>query len=145
MKRKGNWLFLLLFIIILIVVFISNSHKFVLIYHNKNGSFNYNLLEWKIYTKEEYKTLLCQTNMRSLTSALEMFIQENPTNIESVVKNFTWLRQYMNIQKFPKCPDGGKYSVEKDDKGYYYIHCSVHGDLPYSKLTRLKNNPHERE
>ncbi|MDD5092222.1 MAG: hypothetical protein PHQ23_15080 [Candidatus Wallbacteria bacterium] len=69
----------------------------------------------------------CVANMRTLESALEMYLMEHEDSHPQIDQ----LKPYMQGQSIPGCPvsgDKSSYSVRVDDDGCH-IYCSIHNSL----------------
>ena len=75
--------------------------------------------------RRKAKKRACVSNMKTIEGATELFRMEHsvdtPVNLKKLVQNGY-------IKKMPRCPSGGKYSVEIG-KNKTYIKCTTHGDI----------------
>ncbi|MDD2714382.1 MAG: prepilin-type N-terminal cleavage/methylation domain-containing protein [Candidatus Wallbacteria bacterium] len=72
------------------------------------------------------KCKACVANMRTMESALEMYMMENASTTKPAI---TTLTGYVQGNKIPKCPTTqmeGSYTISGSDVTGYYIACSIH-------------------
>ncbi|MDD2717692.1 MAG: hypothetical protein PHW04_17525, partial [Candidatus Wallbacteria bacterium] len=73
----------------------------------------------------------CVANMRTLESALEMYLMENggtpPVSVEGCEPG-SGLLAYICGSRALRCPEKGRYLISSDSNGYY-VFCTVHGSV----------------
>lgn len=72
------------------------------------------------------KAKACVSNMRTIESALEMYMMENASTTRPAISD---LASYMQGTKIPKCPttqSSGSYTIGGSDATGYYIACEIH-------------------
>lgn len=78
------------------------------------------------------KQKACVANLRTLESALEMYLMENASTEPPEIS--TALPPYMQGSKYPKCPTtqaDTSYELGGSITTGYYIKCTVHGTVAH--------------
>jgi len=81
--------------------------------------------------RRKSKEKACVANMRTMESAVEMFMMENA---QTGTPSLSSLAPYMQKQKVPKCPSGGTYTIVGTQASGLYMNCSLHGTTISSHL-----------
>ncbi|MDD5089756.1 MAG: HEAT repeat domain-containing protein [Candidatus Wallbacteria bacterium] len=68
----------------------------------------------------------CIPNLRTLESALEMFLMDNAGKANNIGQLIPYLVPHIGNFS-PECPDGGSYSIKNEASSF--IECSIHGSL----------------
>ena len=81
--------------------------------------------------RRKSKEKACVANMKTMESAVEMYMMESASTATPALSA---LAPYMQKQKVPTCPSGGKYTIQGTQTSGLYLQCSLHGTTISSHL-----------